>query len=100
MFVIAFFLSINLTLDAASYLFYDIIGSINYIALVIIIGVGLIITIVLAYKGLKFMRTTLRHTYVADIHGLSARLSTKIIMGLPILGYLAMTMMSAELSTK
>eukprot|EP00944_MAST-04C_sp_MAST-4C-sp1_P014577 g14577.t1 len=46
------------------------------------------------------MRTTLQHTYAADIHGLAARLSAKIIAGLPILCYLAMTMISARLSQK
>ena len=46
------------------------------------------------------MRTTLQHTYAADIHGLAARLSAKIIAGLPILCYLAMTAMSAQLSFK
>ena len=55
---------------------------------------------VLGYRLLKSMRTTLQHTYAADIHGLSARLSAKIIAGLPILCYLAMTVMSAELSRK
>ena len=55
---------------------------------------------VLAYWLFKSMRTTLQHTYAADIHGLSARLSAKIIAGLPILCYLAMTVMSAELSWK
>ena len=42
----------------------------------------------------------MRHTYTADIHSLSARLSAKIIAGLPILCYLAMTSMSAEMSWK
>ena len=55
---------------------------------------------VLLYWLLKSMRTTLQHTYAADIHGLSARLSAKIIAGLPILCYLAMTVMSAALSSK
>ena len=45
----------------------------------------------LGYRLLKSMRTTLQHTYAADIHGLAARLSAKIIAGLPILCYLAMT---------
>ena len=49
---------------------------------------------VLGYRLLKSMRTTLQHTYAADIHGLSARLSAKIIAGLPILCYLAMTNVS------
>eukprot|EP00944_MAST-04C_sp_MAST-4C-sp1_P002601 g2601.t1 len=55
---------------------------------------------VLGYWLLKSMKTTLQHTYAADIHGLSARLSAKIIVGLPILCYLAMTTMSARLSRK
>ena len=59
-----------------------------------------IVLLVLAYRLLKSMRTTLQHTYAADIHGLSARLSAKIIAGLPILCYLAMTSMSAEMSWK
>lgn len=58
-----------------------------------------IAAMVLLYWLLKSMRTTLQHTY-ADIHGLSARLSAKIIAGLPILCYLAMTAISARLSRK
>ena len=46
------------------------------------------------------MTTTLKHTYAADIHGLSARLSTKIIAGLPILCYLGMNMISSEFASK
>ena len=60
----------------------------------------LLASMVLGYWLLKSMKTTLQHTYAADIHGLSARLSAKIIAGLPILCYLAMTMMSAQLSRK
>ena len=61
---------------------------------------SIIAGMVLVYWLLKSMRTTLQHTYAADIHGLSARLSAKIIAGLPVLCYLAMTMMSAVLSFK
>ena len=46
------------------------------------------------------MTTTLKHTYAADIHGLSARLSTKIIAGLPILCYLGMNMISSQFARK
>ena len=60
-------------------------------------GIGFM---VLGYWLLKSMKTTLQHTYAADIHGLSARLSAKIIAGLPILCYLAMTVTSAEMSFK
>lgn len=48
---------------------------------------GLVLAVVngvLFYKLLKSMATTLQHTYAADIHGLSSRLSAKIIAGLSI----------------
>ena len=48
----------------------------------------LVVISVLYYRLFISMTTTLKHTYAADIHGLSARLSTKIIAGLPILCYL------------
>ena len=56
----------------------------------------LVVMIVLFYRLFISMTTTLKHTYAADIHGLSARLSTKIIAGLPILCYLGMNMISSE----
>ena len=55
---------------------------------------------VLLHWLFKSMTTTLQHTYAADIHGLSARLSAKIIAGLPVVCYLAMTSMSATMSWK
>ena len=60
----------------------------------------LVVVVVLAYRLFISMTTTLKHTYAADIHGLSARLSTKIIAGLPILCYLGMNMISSRFARK
>ena len=60
----------------------------------------LVVIVVLAYRLFISMTTTLKHTYAADIHGLSARLSTKIIAGLPILCYLGMNMISSQFARK
>ena len=60
----------------------------------------LVVIFVLVYRLFISMTTTLKHTYAADIHGLSARLSTKIIAGLPILCYLGMNMISSEFAFK
>ena len=60
----------------------------------------LVVGIVLVYLFFISMTTTLKHTYAADIHGLSARLSTKIIAGLPILCYLGMNTISAGFARK
>ena len=60
----------------------------------------LVVIVVLFYRLFVSMTTTLKHTYAADIHGLSARLSTKIIAGLPILCYLGMNMISSEFAFK
>ena len=59
-----------------------------------------VVIVVLFYRLFISMTTTLKHTYAADIHGLSARLSTKIIAGLPILCYLGMNMISTEFARK
>ncbi len=59
-----------------------------------------VVIIVLFYRLFISMTTTLKHTYAADIHGLSARLSTKIIAGLPILCYLGMNIISSQFARK
>ena len=58
------------------------------------------VMIVVFYRLFISMTATLKHTYAADIHGLSARLSTKIIAGLPILCYLGMNMISSQFARK
>ena len=60
----------------------------------------IVVIVVLFYRLFVSMTTTLKHTYAADIHGLSARLSTKIIAGLPILCYLGMNMISSRFARK
>ena len=60
----------------------------------------IVVIVVLGYRLFVSMTTTLKHTYAADIHGLSARLSTKIIAGLPILCYLGMNMISSRFASK
>ena len=60
----------------------------------------LVVLVVLFYCLFISMTTTLKYTYAADIHGLSARLSTKIIAGLPILCYLGMNIISSRFARK
>tara|TARA_B100000965_G_scaffold399327_1_gene419085 strand:+ start:3325 stop:4644 length:1320 start_codon:yes stop_codon:yes gene_type:complete len=79
----------------------------NYLIHIDLLSIGdwfvlflIVPSIVLAYRFFISMTTTLKHTYAADIHGLSARLSTKIIAGLPILCYLGMNMISSEFASK
>eukprot|EP00943_MAST-04B_sp_MAST-4B-sp1_P009046 g9046.t1 len=47
---------------------------------------------------LSAMAQTLKYNYSNDVHALSARLSTKIIAGLPFVCYLAMAYISSEIS--
>ena len=73
----------------------DLLSIVEWFALFL-----LVVVVVLAYRLFVSMTTTLKHTYAADIHGLSARLSTKIIAGLPILCYLGMNIISSRFARK
>ena len=79
----------------------DYLIRIDLLSIVDWFGLFLLVVIsVLFYRLFISMTTTLKHTYAADIHGLSARLSTKIIAGLPILCYLGMNMISSRFARK
>ena len=77
-------LIIGLVFSFVSFLFVPDSGDMDNTSL-IISWLVLLALVVLLYWLFKSMKTTLQHTYAADIHGLSARLSAKVIAGLPIL---------------
>ena len=65
-----------------------------YVALLIFLIIGLLLFQVM----LQRMAKVLQYHYLYDLHGLATRLSTKIIAGLPVACYLAMTIIQCDIS--